>query len=330
MKQRWTRSLSEHGRRDDRVLGAARGEHALLQVDAIDPVVPEDVVAVGLQETPNAVEIPVPVHPSQGHMGLARSSLRGESEGLERGVQRRGGPADRLGPVDADPDDVHSRETRERPGLPHRDLERPNVGTGLANRAFDFGDQALLGVAQELHREVELVRGHDLEGSTCVVQLLGKLLQGARRCNDDGAESAARSRIPPRPATASDIVARTSYSVRRFMQTPCHHSTKVPRNGLPKIADRSAFRSRPATTLSGVRSRATTRAAMGSNTMLGPAAACPFPARSMSSWNVIRPSNRAVGSFRGSVVYTPATEVAFTIRAAWTNRAREALTRSVV
>src|SRR5256712_4328678 len=51
------------------------------------------------------------------------------------------------------------------------------------------------------------------------------------------------------------------------MQTPCHHSTKVPRNGLPKIADRSAFRSRPATTLSGVRSRATTRAATGSNTI---------------------------------------------------------------
>src|SRR2546425_77534 len=85
MKHRWTRSLSEHDRRDDRVLGAARGEHALLQVDAIDPVVPEDVVAVGLQETPNAVEIPVPFHPSQGHMGLPRSSLRGESEGLEGG-----------------------------------------------------------------------------------------------------------------------------------------------------------------------------------------------------------------------------------------------------
>src|SRR5437879_13578320 len=103
MKHRWTRSLSEHDRRDDRVLGAARGEHALLQVDSIDPMVPEDVVAVGLQETPNAVEIPVPFHPSQGHMGLPRASLRGESEGLERGVQHRAVPADRLGSGAADP-----------------------------------------------------------------------------------------------------------------------------------------------------------------------------------------------------------------------------------
>src|SRR2546427_364670 len=54
--------------------------------------------------------------------------------------------------------------------------------------------------------------------------------------------------------------------------------------------------------------------------MLGPAAAWPFPARSMRSRKVTRSSNRAFGSFRGSVVYTPATDVAFTMRAAATAR----------
>src|SRR5207249_2649179 len=107
-------------------------------------------------------------------------------------------------------------------------------------------------------------------------------------------------------------------------------TTRVPRNGSPRIADRSPAGSRPWTTLNGVRSRATTRAATGSNTMLGPAASWPFPARSMRSRKLIRSSSRAFGSFRGSVVYTPATEVAFTMRAAWTNRASDALTRSVV
>src|SRR6059036_1870545 len=96
--------------------------------------------------------------------------------------------------------------------------------------------------------------------------------------------------------------------------------------------DRRSERDRIATVddANGVRSRATTRAAAGSNTMLGPAASWPFPERSMSSRKVMRSSSRASGSFRGSVVYTPATEVAFTMRAAWTNRASDALTRSVV
>src|SRR3989442_6644761 len=107
--RRWTRSLPEHDRRYDRVLGAGRGEHALLQVDAIDPVVPEDVVAVGLYDTPHAVEIPVTLHPSQGHMGLPRASLRGESERLEPGVQGRAGPAASFGSLHTCPDDVHPR-----------------------------------------------------------------------------------------------------------------------------------------------------------------------------------------------------------------------------
>src|SRR5207247_10108461 len=122
-----------------------------------------------------------------------------------------------------------------------------------------------------------------------------------------------------------------AYQVPQFTRTPSRQpTTMVPRDGWPRIADRSAVGTRPWTTLNGVRSRATTRAATGSNTMLGPAASWPVPARSMRSRKVVRSSNRAFGSFRGSVVYTPATDVAFTMRAAWTNRASDALTGSVV
>src|SRR2546425_7054092 len=131
--------------------------HYLLQIDATRSVVPKDFVAVDLQKPSDAVETPMPFHPSQGHMIPPRASFRGESERLERRVQGRGGPADRLGPVDADPDDVHSRETRECSGPPNGDLERPNVGARLANRPLDFRDEAFLRVSQELHREMKLV-----------------------------------------------------------------------------------------------------------------------------------------------------------------------------
>src|SRR5439155_1720049 len=72
----------------------------------------------------------------------------------------------------------------------------------------------------------------------------------------------AAARMPPTPARASETVPSRSYKVRRFTRTPSRQSTtRVPRNGWPRIADRSASGSRPWTTLNGVRSRATTRAA---------------------------------------------------------------------
>src|SRR5437016_8796426 len=106
--------------------------------------------------------------------------------------------------------------------------------------------------------------------------------------------------------------------------------TRVPWNGSPRSAARKARRSRPWTTLRGVRSRATTRAAIGSKTTLGPAVRCPLPESVTRSPNLIRGTRRAPGSFLGSALYTPSTEVAFTIRWAPTNRARDAATRSVV
>src|SRR5207249_3895863 len=106
--------------------------------------------------------------------------------------------------------------------------------------------------------------------------------------------------------------------------------TRVPWNGSPRSAARKARRSRPWTTLRGVRSRATTRAATGSKTTLGPAVRCPLPESVTRSPNLIRGTRRAPGSFLGSALYTPSTEVAFTIRWAPTNRARDAATRSVV
>src|SRR5947199_7411600 len=435
------RRPSEHLGRDNRILGSPAGEDALLQVDSIDPMAPEDVVAAILQDPPDAVEIPVPLHPGQGHMGLPRASLRREFERLERALQGRRDSGDGPCAIDTDPDHVHPGEARERPGPPDGDVERPDLCAGLADCRHDFGDEPLFRVAEELHREMELVRGDDLERSARGPQLIGEAFERGRRGDVDRDEpserhgpwppgprpfvsatnrprssnrprrwpsrtavrkmfvatsretesSAARSwtsivpravayaapctsarsralslrayprkyrpgmrkrnahsvaaatltscwstapaaaRMPPTPARASETVPSRSYKVRRFTRTPSRQSTtRVPRNGWPRVADRSAGGSRPWTTLNGVRSRATTRAATGSNTMLGPAASWPFPARSMRSRKLMRSSNRAFGSFRGSVVYTPATEVAFTMRAAWTNRASDALTRSVV
>src|SRR5256885_13562498 len=147
------------------------------------------------------------------------------------------------------------------------------------------------------------------------------LLQDGPGCREDGAD----------PGEGQGDRREEVVPIRAIKAAPAPQSTtRVPRNGSPMIADRSAAGSRPWTTLNGVRSRATTRAATGSNTMLGPAASWPLPARSMRSRKLMRSSNRAFGSFRGSVVYTPATEVAFTMRAAWTNRPSDPLTRSVV
>src|SRR5439155_1224782 len=49
--------------------------------------------------------------------------------------------------------------------------------------------------------------------------------------------------MAPTPARASETVASRSYHVRRFTRCPPHQSTtRVPRNGSPRIADRSATR----------------------------------------------------------------------------------------
>src|SRR5438093_294440 len=269
-------------------------------------------------------------------MGLPRAPLRREAQGLERGFEVRGDPTDGLGAFDADPDHVHPRETRERPGSSNGDWERLHVRARLTDRRHDFGDEAFLRVAQELHRQVQLVRGDDLEPPCVRKKVQGRyqederaqggggdaddLLQDGSGRREDGADPGEgqgdrREEVVPHPAIHAAPAPQST--------------TRVPRNGSPRIADRSAAGSRPWTTLNGVRSRATTRAATGSNTMLGPAASWPFPARSMRSRKLIRSSSRAFGSFRGSVVYTPATEVAFTMRAARTKRASDALTRSV-
>src|SRR5881409_244858 len=173
----------EHDGRDDRVLRASGGEDALLQMDSVDPVTSEDFVGAGFEDSSDAVEVAVALHASQGNMGLPGASLRRKAKGLERGFEVRGDPTDGLGAPDADPDHLHPRETRERSGSSNGDLERLDVRACLTNRRHDFGDQALLGVAQELHREVKLVRGDDLERRARGAELFRKTVERGRRGN---------------------------------------------------------------------------------------------------------------------------------------------------
>src|SRR2546430_13242821 len=137
------RSDSEHDGRDDRVLRSAGGKDALLQVDSVDSVTPKDLVPAGLEGASDAVEIAVAFHPSQGDMSLPRAPLRREAQGLERGLEVPGDPTDGLGALDADPDHVHPRETRERPRPPNGDWERLPGLAPPTDRPPDFWDQAL-------------------------------------------------------------------------------------------------------------------------------------------------------------------------------------------
>src|SRR5881398_1963433 len=92
-------------------------------------------------------------------------------------------PTDRLGALDADPDHVHPRETRERPGPSDGDWERLHVRARLTDRRHDFGDEAFLRVTQELHRQVQLARGEDLERRARAADLFRKAFERGRRGN---------------------------------------------------------------------------------------------------------------------------------------------------
>src|SRR2546426_5498121 len=93
-------------------------------MDSVDPVTSEDFVGAGFEDSSGAVEVAVALHASQGDGGLPGASLRRKAKGLERDFQVRGDPTDGLGGLDADPDHVPSRQTRERPGSSNSDWER--------------------------------------------------------------------------------------------------------------------------------------------------------------------------------------------------------------
>src|SRR2546422_3404847 len=81
------RSDSEHDGRDDRVLRSSGGQDALLQVDSVDSVTPEDLVTAGLEDASDAGGIAGAFHPSQGDMGLPRAPLRPQAHRLEPGPE---------------------------------------------------------------------------------------------------------------------------------------------------------------------------------------------------------------------------------------------------
>src|SRR2546422_8815808 len=118
------RSDSEHDGRDDRVLRSSGGQDALLQVDSVDSVTPEDLVTAGLEDRSYAIEGTGAFHPSPGDMGLPRAPLCREAQGLERGFEVRGDPTDGLGAFAPDPDHRHPRETRGCPASSNGDWGR--------------------------------------------------------------------------------------------------------------------------------------------------------------------------------------------------------------
>src|SRR5439155_1349351 len=158
------------------------------------------------------------------------------------------------------------------------DLEGSYARARLPNRCDDLRDESLLRFSEELQGQVELLRTDDLQRGAGPPELIREGRERGRWRDVHRDEPAERHGRAPSgsaatPPMASATVATSSYHVWRFTRFPPNQSaTSVPWNGSPRMAARNASRSRPWTTLSGVRSRTRTWAATGSNTMLGPAA----------------------------------------------------------
>src|SRR3989442_12738210 len=153
-------------------------------------------------------------------MGLPRAPLRREAHGLERGLEVPGDPTDGLGALDADPDHVHPRETRECPGPSNGDWERLHVPARLTDRRHDFGDEAFLRVAQELHRQVQLVRGDDLERRARAADLFRQAFERGRRGNVHRDEPSEGHGGPPPGAAAGLTETNRPRSSKRPLRWP--------------------------------------------------------------------------------------------------------------
>src|SRR5256885_8646692 len=97
------RSDSEHDGRDDRVLRSSGGQDALLQVDSVDSVTPEDLVTAGLEDRSHAIEIPVSLLPTPGVMGLPLAPLPPGAPSPEREVEGLRDPPEGLRALDPPP-----------------------------------------------------------------------------------------------------------------------------------------------------------------------------------------------------------------------------------
>src|SRR5437667_108131 len=280
--------------------------------------------AVGLEDSPHAIEVQSAFHAGQCDVRLPGPTLPREPEIVEReGAPARTDPRIRTSLRGNPPRSPSGESDPRRPAGPG--VHPPNPGFGWHRgsarkqpyaRARDRGSADASNIRGSRDREPgRRPRTVTRPRPRGFVEVQLRRPQGWRwrgRGRGHRPRAARTTSAGPRGASTYSSV------------------TRVPWNGSPRSAARKARRSRPWTTLRGVRSRATTRAATGSKTTLGPAVRCPLPESVTRSPNLIRGTRRASGSFLGSAVYTPSTEVAFTIRWAPTNRARDAATRSVV
>src|SRR5207253_8932263 len=106
-----------------------------------------------------------------------RAAFSRKGEGLQSGLQGVGDLGNRFGTLDPDPDDVHPAQARERAGPADPDLEWAHAGGRLSDGGHDFGDEALLRLAEELDRQVHLGGVDDLEGWTRPAQVRRELIQ---------------------------------------------------------------------------------------------------------------------------------------------------------
>src|SRR5438445_10727999 len=94
-----------------------RGEDALLEVDAVDPVRRETVVPSACQNLADPIEVPMALHASQRDVSFPVASLRGEAGRFQGGLERTRYPCERLRAFHSGPDGAPPRKGWE-PGRP--------------------------------------------------------------------------------------------------------------------------------------------------------------------------------------------------------------------
>src|SRR5207247_7939576 len=120
--------------------------------------------AVGLEDSPHAVEVESSFAAGQCDGRLPGPTLPREPEMVESGLKRVRDARDWFGPFHAHPDHLHPPEAGERAGPSDADLKGAKARGRLLDCGHDLRHKPLLRVAEELHRQMELVGVDDFQG----------------------------------------------------------------------------------------------------------------------------------------------------------------------
>src|SRR3989441_2777026 len=193
-----------------------RGEDALLEVDAVDPVRRETVVPSACQNLADPIEVPMALHARQGDMGFPVASLRREAEWFQGGFERTRNPCERLRALHSDPDDAHPRKGWKPTRPVNHDFEGSYARAGLSHRGDDLRDESLLRFSEELQGQVELVRADDLERGAGPPELVCEGREWGRRRDVHRDEPAERHGRAPSgsAATLASVMNRPRSSKR--------------------------------------------------------------------------------------------------------------------